>query len=213
MNLSLSEDTNCSAIDIEKRELLVKSLGLTIAFLYYENVKPFQLNSAELPGLNRWVLFDMLVLNMDRTDQNPNLISVNGSLRAIDFESTLLITGIVNESKFIEDEKVMVQLRNHPFSVDSLDKSAFDKMLERLQMIDFDIIVDDIPKEWLGTFPLTAKALVHGLKETTRCADEHWTFYLKMKSLTKELPEARLQRINTNRDNFNKSVFLRKAAS
>ena len=78
--------------DSEIRELLKASVGLNLALDYLPGAVTFDLIAEPTPDpdeASRIVLFDALVLNVDRTPKNPNLLCWHDALWLIDHGASL----------------------------------------------------------------------------------------------------------------------------
>ena len=101
-------------------------------------------------------LFDVFLLNVDRTTLNPNMIMHHGELRCLDYSSAMDIRSMVNGEPYRE-HVLLKQLKQHPFYREILDPYGF---INRLQAIpDHEIrgIVEGMPAEWM----VNSKATKH----------------------------------------------------
>lgn len=203
----VTEETNCVALYIENRELVKKSIGLNVAFPYYEGVKPFRIETLNVAIAQQLLLFDLFTVNMDRTAANPNIVDVNGVMNIIDFEGSLLVPNIVQGKNLLLQEAVKRQLRNHICFDERISKAQFQQVFHTFQEIDFDAILHETPTDWYAD-KISMLDLCTGLQVSARNIAAYWEFYSAIKLLPKELDGDRTKRIIANRDAYNKSFLL-----
>lgn len=152
--ITLTNTLNYKDIYIEVRELIHKSLGTNIAFEYYENIEELnlvELSKVEIAKFADVYLLDILMLNIDRTIQNPNLLKMkNGTILISDFDSSLVFNELLNNTKPSNNKRVLQCLKSNPF-YQELEKLNIDAFIKRVNQVDFNKIINEIPLEVLNT--------------------------------------------------------------
>ena len=150
----LTDSLDYKDIYIEVRDLIDKSLGINIAFEYYEKVNEInlaELSKAEKAKFTDVYLLDVLMINIDRTIQNHNLISTEDNKILIsDFDSSLIFNELLNNTKPSTNISVLQCLRANPF-YQPLEKINLERFIERINHVNFEAIVDKIPNELLNS--------------------------------------------------------------
>lgn len=147
VNLQIGMDMQ--AVDVETREAIQKSIGLNLAY-------PFFQNAEELPGellkgntlLIPLFLFDCLLLNIDRTPANTNVLRAGGALYAFDFEASMRIQGAIIDQNFQDSPMVLQQLRRSPLWQAEIAKEEITAFFQRFEGFDPDQILLQIPEVW-----------------------------------------------------------------
>lgn len=139
-------------IYIEVRDLIEKSRGVNIGFRYIENVE--SVDSIDLEGMAKGrftdaFLFDILMLNIDRTRANPNVLKENGALLLSDYESSLLLSQLIDGRDYLSNARILECLRNNLF-YQKVERSEVESFLSRVDAISFDKLLADLPKEVLN---------------------------------------------------------------
>lgn len=130
--------------DPEIRELLAASYGLNPATLYLEDARPptaADLAHLDAGMLSSVFLFDLLLLNVDRTEKNPNAILSDreaGAFHCLDFSSTMALRALVTGRRFAE-AGLWAQLRRNPFFAPDVDPDPFG---ERLRAVPTAVLCD-----------------------------------------------------------------------
>lgn len=115
--ITLNENLDTANLDIEIKDLLSKSQGLNIAFDYKEGTHDLTEEETSKIDSNlssELFLFDLVMLNIDRTTSNTNLIGDENSLYSIDYESSLMIQELFSDVTFSNHTRILQQLRNNP---------------------------------------------------------------------------------------------------
>ena len=104
--------------DPEARELLEKSVGINLGTPYLPGASTFTERYAQRIDdfLKQQVfLFDVFLLNVDRTEVNPNMIVHGGELRCLDYSSAMEIRNAINGERYRGEEWgfVCLRLSNH----------------------------------------------------------------------------------------------------
>ncbi len=146
--IELNSSLNYESIYIEVRDLIDKSLDINICFEYLDNIHPLthsDLSTLNLENYSYAYLLDVLMLNIDRTKQNLNLISSHDDRIIIsDFDSSLLFNELLNGSMLTKDVRILQTLKSNPF-YQPVDKATLQLFVEKVNRIYFDEVLDEIP--------------------------------------------------------------------
>jgi hypothetical protein len=153
--------------DPETRELLEKSVGINLATPFLPGASTYNERSAQ--GLDEFLkqqifLFDLFLLNVDRSDANPNMIFHQNKLWCLDYSSAMEIRSAINVDRYRE-HVLLKSLKKHPFYNASLDAYGFVNHLKRIQDSNVREIVEALPAEWIGNLKIAkygtgARALI-----------------------------------------------------
>lgn len=150
--IELTSTLNYVNIYIEVRDLIEKSLGVNIGFEYLESIQPLtnnDLSSADLEKFSYAYLLDVLMINIDRTSQNLNLLGTdNGKIIISDFDSSLIFNELLNGTKLTKDDRILQALKSNPF-YQRVDKLSLKRFINKVNQINFDDIINDIPSQIL----------------------------------------------------------------
>jgi hypothetical protein len=130
----------------EVRDIIGWSVGINLGVQFIPDAKPYTLQDAELlePSLKDFVfLFDVLVLNTDRTLENPNILLANAQSYFLDFSAAFEVRGAISNRQFNEITLLPI-LREHPFYNADVSVQAFSSSPQTLEQI-----VESVPTEWL----------------------------------------------------------------
>jgi hypothetical protein len=155
-------------IDPETRQTIQKSSGWNIAFPYYEGVLN-KLGEIEDRDAEVLFLYDCFMLNIDRNPLNHNVIRSDSVFFAIDYGTSLLTKGILEDKTYFLNPMVLKQLRRNPLYTNTI---KFEKLWNRLEKLPFEQLekwVHEIPDEWIVPFIISADAgkqqLINGIWE------------------------------------------------
>ena len=139
--------------DPETRELLERSIGVNLATPYLPVTSLYTTHHAgkiDQALRQRIFLFDVFLLNVDRTEQNPNMIVHQDQLWCLDYSSAIEIRSLINNEPFRE-HTLLKHLKRHPFYDTSLSPYDFMKRLRQVPESTIRAIVASIPAEWTGS--------------------------------------------------------------
>jgi hypothetical protein len=139
---------------IEVRDLIEKSMGLNISFEYIENAKDFSLLESESMAKEKFIdvyLLDVLMLNIDRTVNNLNLMRDDeDNLIVSDFESSLIFNEMLNGRALYKDERILQCLKTNPF-YQKVESRELDIFTNKLNELDLELLIFDLPSEVLSS--------------------------------------------------------------
>jgi hypothetical protein len=137
----------------ETQDLLNRSIGINICSDYIEHAEPYTpVQYSFIPKSVRDMifLFDVLMLNIDRTVRNPNMLLKNSILYCIDYGSSITIRNILEDIS-CDDRLFLPSLRTHPFYTESPGDDSLSRMQNTI-MQHADTVTDSIPDELLLSF-------------------------------------------------------------
>ena len=149
--IELNSEIRAEGLHIEVKELVNKSLGLNIGFEFKPDAREVkkedlaELNKQELAEI---FLLDLVMINIDRTATNFNLMKSGGNLFSVDYESSLLVSGILENKNLLRNSRILQSLRNNPL-YQSVDQSAMEEFLDKTQKIVIGEIISEIPRSIL----------------------------------------------------------------
>jgi hypothetical protein len=138
--------------DPETRELLERSVGLNLGTPYLPDAVPYSARYASNidDALRQQIfLFDVFLLNIDRTEVNPNMVVHNGELRCLDYSSAIEIRSAINGEPYRE-YVLLKHLKRHPFYRENLIPHGFINLLEKIPDNRIRDLVEEIPVEWIS---------------------------------------------------------------
>ena len=217
--LLITEHTPIGHLYIEYRELIQKSLGLNLALPYHEPAEPYlppaSPGAAERELFDRLYLFDVLLLNIDRSVQNPNLLRSGGRLIARDYESSFLWSGVLERRDYAGAASILGQLRENPFFRPGIGAETIDSFFAQLHALDVPALVQSLPEEWLARLSPVVEDLQIALREKlTAVFHDDAAFRRLLLAIEAMVPETtadRRQRQLANRRAFEQSFREKKS--
>ena len=142
--------------DPETRELLEKSVGPNLATPYLHGASTYSESAA--PRLDQALkhsvfLFDLFLLNVDRTENNPNMILHLNKLWCLDYSSAVEIRSVIDGGRYRE-HVLLRRIKQHPFYSESLSAYGFADDLKMVPENSVHEIVDTLPAEWIDNLKL-----------------------------------------------------------
>ena len=137
--------------DPEIIELLEKSAGINFGTRYLENVSAFNERNARRvdASLKRNIfLYDLFLLNIDRTSGNPNMIFDGDELFCLDFSSSITMRSSIDGRDYRE-QAFLRHIKNHPFYGDDTNADEFIKRVKAIGDKSIRDIIDELPGEWM----------------------------------------------------------------
>jgi hypothetical protein len=202
----LTKSMNYKDIYIEVRQLIDKSLGVNIGFEYIENVSVFDLtmiSQIEKEEQIRIYLLDLLMLNIDRTTKNHNLLQNDQGILVTDYDSSLIFNDLIKTADLSMNMQILQCLKLNPF-YQKINDSQLNIFLNRVNNIDFEKIIFEIPDELID---LQNKEMI--CKRIENKKNINWNLRKTLDSLEKtdlETDKDRRLRISRNREKLEKFV-------
>ena len=145
--ISLDSSLRFEHIYIEARELISKSMGINIGFPYQEMISEVgsdEIHTIDSKKATDIFLLDLILLNIDRTASNPNLMRTLQGILSIDYESSLLIQDLLTPKGLWKNTAILQCLKSNPLYTD-VDHQSIQDFLYKLDALDFGELVSDIP--------------------------------------------------------------------
>ena len=155
--VTIDADLAEQASDPETRELLARSVGINLATPYLPDAVTYNARHASSIDdiLQQQIfLFDVFLINIDRTEMNPNMVVHHGELRCLDYSSAIEIRSAINGEPYRE-YVILRHLKQHPFYRANLLPYEFINRLEKIPDSRIRDIVDEIPVEWISQLHVT----------------------------------------------------------
>lgn len=147
---------NSAGIDPEVRDRMSSGAGLHPAYSHHPERIGYQADKLEsVPEGERLAifLFDVLLLNRERTRSRPGLFFIEGALHGSEYDSAMSVRAALAGAEPDEDE-FLPELKRHPFYRENHSGMLFAEMIPRLERGALERIRTTVPYEWsdaLGT--------------------------------------------------------------
>jgi hypothetical protein len=202
----LTDSLKYDNIYIEVRDLIDKSLGVNIGFEYIDSFIDFDLSNISKIDKEQQAdifLVDLIMLNIDRTTQNHNLLINGTDITVSDFDSSLIFNELINNVDLSKNKQILQCLKSNPF-YQKIDNLLLKRFLNRLNNIDFGKIIFEIPHELIS---YSKKKMICQRIEDKKTKD--WNLkelLVNLENTTLETESERVMRINKNREKLEKLV-------
>ena len=191
-------------VDDEMQDTIAKSYGYNIAYPFFENAA--DIKAPEItPGEPPWrelFLFDLLMLNIDRTLHNLNLIRANGRLYSFDYETSMLVTGCLQGKSFHEHPAIIQQIRQNPLYYSNISPDQLQTMQAQLAQTDISGLLAQFPPGWLPQWEIQVTLLHARLSRDWQDETRYLPLLERLHTFVPEPEEARKARILQNREAF-----------
>lgn len=204
--INLSEEVIIEDIHLEVKELIYKSLGLNIAFPYQEQA--LEVTADELQQLDQKMceatfLFDLMMLNVDRSFSNTNLMRVHDQVFSVDYESSLLFQDLAGNKRLFENVGILRCLKSNPL-YQVFPPKAINDFLAKTEKISIKAILSAIPSNIL-----TLKERNDFLKGIEERQSKQW--YLQemmdqLQSIQLETAAEQKTRMSKNQERFKRNL-------
>ena len=185
--------------------MINKSLGLNIGFPYQKNATEVKEEDLTLKGsvnLTNIFLLDLVMINIDRTSTNINLMKVEGEIFSVDYESSLLIQEILGGQDLLNNPRVLQCLQMNPL-YQEVDEVIINEFIDKLDNISFEKIFFQIPNDLLKKED--SKFIIQQIEERKR---QKWGLKKILNKLKNIVPES--QKEKKIRIRKNQEIFLKK---
>lgn len=140
-----------SVIDSEIKDLVFKSTGLNLGIEFLNTAIPY--HDKLLPFIHDSIketifAYDVLLLNIDRVETNPNMLFADNKIFCIDFAASIECKGIL-ENRYYTEDKLLPFLKRHPFYSDFPQTGSLLEKIETCEAHTIEQIVAELPHEWL----------------------------------------------------------------
>jgi len=139
--------------DPEIYELVEKSVGTNLATEYREDARAYGEEGDE-KAVAKTVrgfifLYDLFLLNVDRSPSNPNMVMSEEQLFCLDYSSSMVMRGVLGR-EVGERRPFLRRLRQHPFYTLKVDKYNFIRLMKAVTDEQLAEAVGELPDEWLA---------------------------------------------------------------
>jgi len=200
--IELNSEVEMGDIHIEVRDLVRKSVGTNIGFSYLKEAKDVrkeELASLEEEQRNEIFLFDLMMINIDRTPSNINLMQVEEKLLSVDYESSLLLQELIENKKYLEDERILKCFRQNPL-YQEMKEETIDRFIEKVKGLSVEEILAEIPLVLLSR---EERILIEEGVEVKKRNEWHLKGTMdKLRSIKIESKKEHRRRINKNQAEF-----------
>jgi hypothetical protein len=151
----------------------------------------------------RIYLLDLLMLNIDRTTKNHNLLQNDQGILVTDYDSSLIFNDLIKTADLSMNMQILQCLKLNPF-YQKINDSQLNIFLNRVNNIDFEKIIFEIPDELID---LQNKEMI--CKRIENKKNINWNLRKTLDSLEKtdlETDKDRRLRISRNREKLEKFV-------
>ncbi len=191
-------------VDDEMQDTIAKSFGYNIAYPYFEKAIDIKVNEIT-PGEPPWrglFLFDLLMLNIDRSLHNLNLVRVKKRLYSFDYETSMLVTGCLQGKSFHEHPPILQQIRQNPLYYSEISPDQLQTMQAQLSQSDISGLLAQFPPGWLPQWEEQVTLLHARLNRDWQDETRYLPLLERLRTFVPEPEEARKARILQNREAF-----------
>lgn len=200
--VELDDEIEIDKIHIEVRDLIKKSLGTNIGFSYLEMAQEIGKDNLDLLDKQKRTeifLFDLMMINIDRTSDNINLMRVEDTVYSVDYESSLLVQELIEGKKYLKNERILKCFRANPL-YQEIDEKTIDEFINKLENLLIEKVLLEISNTYLTKNERVL--IVQGIEERKK---NNW--FLKetvacLKNITTETRAERKIRMNKNQAAF-----------
>lgn len=136
--------------DPEIIELANRSSGLNTATRFLPDAITFSPSSTILNKSERDFIFlaDLLLMNIDRTSKNPNILCFGGSVYCYDYSMSMNVRGFF-ENTVGDRQKLLSLMNRHLFYNKEVSTDNFISRIKSLRKAQIQFIIEAIPREWM----------------------------------------------------------------
>ena len=200
----LDASIDIKKVDEEVRSAIRKSYGWNIAYPFFDNAKDVKNTKNEIHKTNftdLWI-FDVFLLNIDRTIHNSNIIEADGRLISFDYETSMLILGSLQDKDFYNNDAVLKQIRQNPLYQQNFDKEQFIELATKLKHLNLSELIGFLPNDWVSTTKNLAQILEQGISKAIHNKEIYFEMADKLPFIAIETEEERKKKVLENRKKF-----------
>ena len=203
--LELRPDVIDPKQDPELNDLIRRSVGTNLGIEEVTEFQPYESSRLnEVPQMLRDLVygFDVLFLNMDRIESNPNMVFTSQGLLCWDLAAMMEMRKLL-ERRTLKDELLYPLLRRHPFYIPSNSMSLRMPAIDRGKVA---AIIEELPEDWSAD-GVEMNTVVSGL--TTILAQADSILHRRLTAIdatAHESPAERSNRSSANRRAFEDAV-------
>lgn len=192
--------------DPEIREPLEKSIGINFGSIFIEDAQPYTEQKIKDAVKQQIFLFDVLLVNIDRTVKNSNIIIADSQAKCLDFSSSLMLRYCIEDS-FFDVETVLKEMRKHPFYSDA-NPEQFIYEIRSIPDTRLESIIMSIPDVWIAEHfdaaysKAVKNAIYQRLKRITHNAGSLQKTLTMLKAIQMQTEEEWKNQVEANRKSF-----------
>ncbi|MEM7713686.1 MAG: HipA family kinase [Cyanobacteria bacterium P01_A01_bin.68] len=196
----------------ETRDIVEKSIGINFGTIYIENAKifdPQDVSKIDDRLKSSIFLYDLFLLNIDRTFNNSNMIyDCQNQLLCFDYTSSMMVRFVLMNLSHKYSDAFGKQIKKHPFYHDQLSVDHFVTRVDSVSSESILEIIKEIPDTWLtqlnlgNDFHHIHNTILNNLLERinqVRFMDENLKL---LKNISLESEEQRKVRVYRNKQLF-----------
>lgn len=211
--VNIDKDTKVKSLYDELDDLIVKSHGTNIGFPYIENAEPYDRSKHESIFdrnlLDLILLFDMFILNIDRRENNTNLLVADDKIYSLDYGVSLLIKCILFDIDFKNNRQMYKEMKRNPLYHDKANPEELISRFAKIPFEKFVLITNRIPDEWFTGLELDVKESKTKLREKLWNALTYPSHIFTITRLLRET-EADSEEVIRQKQLANKGDFIEK---
>ena len=200
----LDASVDIKRVDEEVRDVIKKSYGLNVAYPFFDTARDVKNVKNEIHKTNfddLWI-FDLFLLNIDRTIANTNIIEADGRLISFDYETSMLILGSLQSKNFYQNDAVLKQIRQNPLYSNDFDKEQFIELIAKLKHLNLSELIGFSPNDWVSKTNDSARILKQDISKAIHNKSIYFEMMDKLALITIETEDERKKRILENRKKF-----------
>lgn len=172
-----------SKADPEIIELAERSAGINTATVFLAEAQPYSLSMNAISQKEQENIFltDMLLMNIDRTVKNPNILCSGSFAYSYDYSMSMAVRKLFEE-KSSAKQNLLPLLKRHLFHADAIDSADFISRAKQITELQLSLIIAELPEEWISGYDINE--LSDKLMLLTSATDE----LLKNLELLRQLP-------------------------
>ena len=150
--IDFKSDLEIDNIHVEVKDLILKSLGTNIGFSYLKQAKEVDkvsLENLEEQRIQEIFLFDLMMINVDRSLDNINLMKVDDKIFSVDYESSLLVQELIEGKKYLENERILKCFRQNPLYRE-MSEESIDNFLRKVENLSIEKAISEVPVSLLS---------------------------------------------------------------
>lgn len=198
-----------AALDPEITELLQRSVGVNFGMRFIEDARPYDKQIASrIDGFLKSAIFlyDLFLLNIDRTPKNPNMIFSDNRLWCVDYSSAMAIRCAIDQQSY-KELPLLMQMKQHPFYSPKIKAHDFIKDLRKIEDAAVSGIVNELPDDWIRRlYPGKSVSETRNIITVGLIREKNRGYFL-----TKRLDLLRALNIETENERKSRSLENRKA--
>lgn len=195
----------------EINELVKRSYGANLAYEYFRDAQLYN-PSKPYPDFKKEIkdlifLFDSFFVNIDRTNDNPNVFNSKNNIYAVDFGACFLIKEIFDGIAYCKNPEIQKLLKRNIFYTEDVNAEMLLERFRTLTKADISEIVNAFPDEWITGSKMKKDELALQLFSLMN-EDNHLTAALEtLKNIEVPTDEQLKKNREANKRKFEEGIF------